>query len=140
MLPSVCGHGQFRRCQGTKRSWDLVVIGDWRRALNSLKRARRWKELQHAGKPNIRRATIGLAWRYRPIRDAFVSDIRPAILVLFGAVMFVLLMLRELWQTLSRRDEPAGNRRCASAGKHEPHESTRIAGLISLTNASRIGW
>ena len=28
----------------------------------------------------------------QPIRDAFVTDIRPAILVLFGAVMFVLLI------------------------------------------------
>jgi putative ABC transport system permease protein len=28
----------------------------------------------------------------RPIRDVFVSEIRPAILVLFGAVMFVLLI------------------------------------------------
>ena len=28
----------------------------------------------------------------RPIRDVFVSELRPAVLVLFGAVMFVLLI------------------------------------------------
>jgi putative ABC transport system permease protein len=71
---------------------DLVVIGRLARGV-SLTKARAEMEgiaARLATEYPSSNDRFGVA--LQPIRDAFVSNIRPAILVLFGAVMFVLLI------------------------------------------------
>jgi predicted permease len=71
---------------------DLVVIGRLAKGV-SLPKARAEMEgiaARLATEYPASNDRFGVA--LQPIRDAFVSDIRPAILVLFGAVMFVLLI------------------------------------------------
>ena len=54
--------------------------------------APKWKGSQRGWLPHIREENNQFGIALQPIRELFVGDIRPAILVLFAAVMFVLLI------------------------------------------------
>jgi predicted permease len=71
---------------------DLVVIGRLARGVSLTKARAEMEGIAARLATEYPSSTDRFGVALQPIRDAFVSNIRPAILVLFGAVMFVLLI------------------------------------------------